>query len=233
MKVFLHRASKRTVSEKGSFIDHNDDRQCQQNRFGALCLLHEREIEPLVSCELYTNREMGIVTIVTRGLLEYKDNDGSRGITSAGQIQYVGTGKNSRFLEHNPSAIEKTELVQLWIIPRKKGFTPRYEQRNCDMDRFNRWALLISENGRKNSLRIEQDMRIRGSHLFFGHTLVSDPLNLGYGRVLFVLDGEVNVCGHILKRRDELHVIGDEPFEIIANRDAHLLLIDIPMDDFE
>jgi len=233
MKVSLHRAGKCGISEKGSFINHNDERQCEQNRFGALCLLHEREIEPLVSCELYSNREIGIVTIVTRGSLEYKDMDGSRGITSAGQIQYVTTGNNSRFLEHNPSAIEKTELLQLWIIPRKKGFIPRYEQRSCDIDRFNRWALIISGNGGKNSLRIEQDMRIRVSHLFLGHTLVSDPLKSGFGRLLFVQDGEVNACGHVLKRRDELHVIGDEPFEITANRDAHLFLIDVPMDDFE
>jgi redox-sensitive bicupin YhaK (pirin superfamily) len=173
------------------------------------------------------------VTIVTRGLLEHKDVDGSHGVTRAGQIQYITVRNNSRLLEHNPSANEKAELLQLWFIPRKKGFIPRYEQHSYDMDRFNRWALVISGNGRKNSLRVEQDLSIRVSHLFLGHTLVSDPLKPGYGRLLFVQDGEVNACGHILKRRDELHVIGDEPFEITANRDAHLFLIDVPMSDFE
>ena len=48
-----------------------------------------------------------------------------------------------------------------------------------------------------------------------------------------MLDGEVNACGHCLKRRDELQVIGNDPFEITANKDARLFLLDVPMDDFE
>ncbi|MBV5320971.1 MAG: pirin family protein [Sulfuricurvum sp.] len=233
MEVTLHRSGKYSISEKASFLNHCDTHLSKPNRLGALCLLNETEIEPLGSCEVNPHCDIGIVTIVTHGLLEHKDTDGSRGVIKAGQIQYITAGDNLRLLEHNPSAIEKTKLLQLWIIPRKKGFMTRYEQRNCDMDRFNRWALIISGNGRKNSLRVEQDVTIRVSHLFMGHTLVSDPTQVGYGRLLFVLDGEVNACGHTLRGRDELHVIGDEAFEITANRDAHLFLIDVPMSDFE
>lgn len=232
MKTFLHRAGKCGMNDKSSFVRH-DENHCEQSVLGALCLLKETEIEPLGSCELHPRRDIGIVTFVTHGLLEHKDSDGSRGVSSAGQMQYVIAGKNIRLLDHNPSAVEKTKLLQLWIIPRQKAFIPRYEQRSCDMDRLNRWALIVSGNGRKNSLRIEQDVTVRVSHLFMGHTLVSDPIQSGYGRLLFVQDGEVNACGHTLKRRDELHVIGDEAFEITANRDAHLFLIDVPMSDFE
>ncbi|MDO9055893.1 MAG: pirin family protein [Sulfuricurvum sp.] len=233
MKISLHRAGKRGISDKDSFIRHDDANHCEQNRFGALCFLNETEIEPLGSCEFHLHRDTEIITIVTQGSLEHKDMDGSHGVIGAGHIQYMSAENNFRLLEHNPSPIEKTELLQLWIIPRQKNSIPRYEQRSCDMDRFNRWALIISGNGRKNSLQIEQDVSIRVSHLFMGHTLVSDPMKPGYGRLLFVLDGEVNACGHILKRRDELQILGDETFEITANRDAHLFLFDVPMAHFE
>lgn len=232
MEISLHRASQCGISEKDSFLRH-DDHQCDRNVFGALCLLQQSEIEPLGSCELNLHRDVEIITVVTKGLLEHKDSGGSRGVVKAGEIQYVSAGNNIRLLKHNPSSVEKAELLQLWIIPSKKGSISQYEQRTCEMDKLNRWALVVSGNGRKNSLRIEQDMNMRVSHLFVGHTLVSDPHKPGYGRLLFVLDGEVNACGHILKRHDELHVIGDEPFEITANRDAHLFLFDVPMSDFE
>lgn len=233
MKTSLHRAGQCGISEKGSFLKHFDDHHCSINQFGALCHFQEGIIEPLGSCELSLQHDREIVTIVTKGSLEHKDADGSRGVIRAGEIHYVTAGNNIRLLEHNPSAVEKTEMLQLWIIPRKKGTTPQYVQYSCDMDRHNRWALVFSGNGQKNSLRIEQDMCMRVSHLYVGHTLVSELHKPGYGRLLFVLDGEVNACGHTLKRKDELHVLGDEPFEITANRDARLFLFDIPMSDFE
>jgi len=233
MKVSLHRAGKEGIPEKGSFLNHCDYNNSEKDRFGALCLLNKTVIEPLGGYELHPHRDIEVVSIITQGVLEHHDMNGTQEVVRAGQIQYISAGNSLKLLAHNPSAIDKTELVQLWIIPRKQGLVPRYEQRSCDMDRLNRWALIISGNGRKNSLRITQDVNIRVSHLYFGHTLVSDPVKSGYGRLLFVLDGEVNACGHTLKCLDELHVIGDEPFEITANRDAHLFLLDVPMVNFE
>ncbi len=233
MEISIHRAGECGISEKDSFLKHYDDRHCALSKFGALCHLHEREIEPLGSCELNTHRDIEIVTIVTRGTMEHKEMGGSRGVVREGEIHYIAAGNNVRLLQHNPSPVDKTELLQLWIVPRQKNSTPRHEHRTCEMDKLNRWTLVFSGNGQKNSLRIEQDMCMRVSHLYVGHTLVSDLHKPGYGRLLFVLDGEVNACGHTLKRRDELHVIGDEPFEITANRDARLFLFDVPMSDFE
>lgn len=233
MEISLHRAGKCSISEKGSFLKHYNDNHCNLSKFGALCHLHEGEIEPLGSCELNPQRDIEIITIVTNGSLEHKEISGSRGVVRAGEIHYIAAGNNIRLLQHNPSPVDTTELVQLWIIPRIKGSIPRYEQHSCAMDRLNRWALVFSGSGQKNSLRIEQDMCMRVSHLYVGHTLVSDLHKPGYGRLLFVLDGEVNACGHTLKRRDELHVVGNDPFEITANRDARLFLFDVPMSDFE
>jgi redox-sensitive bicupin YhaK (pirin superfamily) len=231
MYTAIKRIGECSITQKDSFVSRQDD-HCAQERFGALCQFQERKIEPLGSCELHPKRDVEIITIVTKGQLEHKDSHGIRGTLGSGHIQYFSTKNNLPFLEHNPSPSDATELLQLWIIPREEGFLPRYEQRTCDIDRFNRWAYIISGNGRKNSLRISQDVTVRVSHLFMGHTLVSEPMQSGYGRILFILDGEVDACGHILKRRDELQVIGDEPFEITANRDAHLFLIDVPMRNF-
>ena len=219
------------ITQKDSFIAHQND-SCENDGFGALCLFQERKIEPLGSCEYHSKHDIEILTIVINGQLEHKEKHKAHGVLGVGHIQYHTAERNTSFLEHNPSPSETTELLQLWIFPKKEGFVPRYEKRTCDIDRLNRWAYIISGNGRKNSMRISQDVTVRVSHLFMGHTLVSEPMYTGYGRILFVLDGEVDACRYVLKRRDMLQVIGDETFEITANRDAHLFLMDIPMQNF-
>jgi redox-sensitive bicupin YhaK (pirin superfamily) len=71
---------------------------------------------------------------------------------------------------------------------------------------------------------------IKTARLFPGHTLVSDTTKKGYGRLLLVIDGEINVCGETLRRRDEFQIICDDTFEIRAEKDAHLILFDVPLD---
>lgn len=233
MEIVLHRAGRPDLFDKTSRVHRYDYHHFEQNGFGALSLLNETIIEPLGSFSIEPHRNMEIITIVTEGTLAYREGDGDDRLTHAGQIQYISAGHHHTLYEYNASAVETTHLLQFGIIPNQKPTLPRYEQRDCDMERFNRWAQIISGNGKKNSLRIMQDVSLRVAHLFLGHTLVSDPLKSGYGRLLFVLDGEVNACGHRLKRRDELQVIGNDPFEITANKDARLFLLDVPMDNFE
>lgn len=238
MQFFLHKADERGIAELGwlhsrfsfSFADyHNRERM----GFGALRVLNDDCIEPLGGFGMHPHHDMEIITIVTKGSLEHKDSQGNHGIIKAGEIQYMSAGRGVEHSEFNPSSQEQTELFQIWIIPRKKGVPPRYKQHHIDLNRLNRWELIVSGEGKKGSLKIAQNVNIRISHLFFGHTLVSDPVKIGYGRLLFIVDGEVNVCGYTLKQRDELQIIGDEPFEITVNRDARLLLFDVPLVDFD
>lgn len=238
MEFFHHKAEERGIAEHGwlhsrfsfSFADyHNKERM----GFGALRVLNDDCLEPSGGFAMHPHHDMEIITIVMKGSLEHKDSHGNHGVISEGEIQYMSAGLGIEHSEFNPSSKERTELFQIWIIPRKKGTPPHYEQRKCDMDSVNRWALIVSGEGKKGSLKIAQNVNIRVSHLFCGHTLVSDPLKAGYGRLLFVVDGEVNVGGYTLKRRDELQIIGDEPFEITVNRDARLLLFEVPLENFE
>ena len=235
MKTFVHRAKERGIAEHGwlhsrfsfSFADyHNPERM----GFGTLRVINDDIIEPLGGFRMHPHRNMEIITIVIKGSLEHEDSEGNRGVIRAGEIQYMSAGRGVEHSEYNPSSKEQTELLQIWIQPQENGLPPHYEQHRCDMDRLNRWAHLISGEGRKGSLRIAQNASIRVSHLFIGHTLVSDSIQPGYGRLLFVIDGEANACGYTLKRRDELQVIGNEAFEITTNMHARLLLFDVPME---
>lgn len=234
MKTVLHRAEERGVAELGwlhsrfsfSFAEyHNRERM----GFGALRVINDDIIEPGGGFGMHPHRDMEIITIVTGGALEHRDSEGNHGIVMAGQTQYMSAGSGVEHSEFNPSRDERAELFQIWIHPHTKGLLPRYEQRDCNADRINRWALLVSLDGRKGSIAIRQDASIKIAHLYLGHTLVSDPIQPGHGRLLLVIEGEVHACGHTLRRRDELQIFGEEAFEITTEKDARLLLFDVPM----
>jgi hypothetical protein len=236
MKTVIHRADERGSAEHGwlhsrfsfSFADYYNPKRMG---FGALRVINDDVIEPEGGFGMHPHQDMEILTIVLKGSLEHEDSMGNRGIISAGQIQYMSAGSGIQHSEFNPSSTERVELFQIWIHPKEKGLPPRYQQRDySDLNTMNRWSLIVSGDGRKKSMQISQDTTIKTSRLYPGHTLVSDPIKPGHGRLLLVVEGEINACGYTLRRRDELQVIGDDTFEITAEKDAHLILFDVPLD---
>ncbi len=235
MKTFIHRANERGIAEHGwlhsrfsfSFADyHNRERM----GFGVLRVINDDIVEPAGGFGMHPHSDMEIITMVTKGSLEHKDSEGNHGIISAGQIQYMSAGSGVHHSEFNPSSDEPVELFQIWIHPHSKGLPPRYEQRDFrDLDSKNRWAIIVSGDGREGSMLIRQDASILTARVEAGKTLVSEPIKAGHGRLLLVIEGVIESCGYVLGRRDELQVVSDEPFEISASTDAHLLLFDVPM----
>ncbi|MDO9208142.1 MAG: pirin family protein [Sulfuricurvum sp.] len=236
MKTSLHKADERGIAEHGwlhsrfsfSFANyHNRERM----GFGVLRVINDDIIEPSGGFGTHPHHDMEIVTILIKGSLEHKDSEGNHGTITAGHIQYMSAGSGVEHSEFNPSSTEQTQLFQIWIFPQAKGLPPRYEQRDFrDLVTKNRWAIMVSSDGRDGSMPIRQDASIMMAHVKAGHTLISNPIKAGHGRLLLVIEGEINTCGHTLQRRDELQVISNEVFEITANSDAHLLMIDVPME---
>jgi redox-sensitive bicupin YhaK (pirin superfamily) len=233
MKTFLHKANDRGVAEHGwlhsrfsfSFANyHNRERM----GFGMLRVINDDIIEPSGGFGMHPHRDMEIITIVLEGSLEHHDSQGNHGVITAGHIQYMSAGSGIEHSEFNPSSIGQTRLFQIWIFPKEKGLSPKYEQHDFrDLDAKNCWATLVSGNAVEGSIHIRQDAAIRMAYLEAGQTLVSNPIKMGHGRLLLVIDGEINTCGFTLQCRDELQIIGNEFFEIRANIDTHLLMFEV------
>lgn len=143
----------------------------------------------------------------------------------------MSAGSGVHHSEFNPSDENPVELFQIWIHPSGKGLSPRYEKRDFrSLELLNSWVLLVSHDGREGSMPIRQDASILTARLEEGKVLVSMPSTANHGRLLLVIEGAVKISEHILGRRDELQVIGDDPFELTALSDAQLLLFDVPME---
>lgn len=235
MNCTIHRANERGVAEHGwlhsrfsfSFAEyHNRERM----GFGVLRVINDDIIEPLGGFGMHPHRDMEIVTIVLKGSIEHTDSLGHHGFTNAGEIQMMSAGTGIEHSERNPSTDENLELFQVWIFPNAHNLTPHYEQRDFrDVSMSGVWGLLISGDGGEESMKIAQDANIKMTRLQAGMAIVCDAVPTGYGRLLLVIEGEIQVAEKSLYRRDELQTVDTDNFMIHAMSESHLILFEVPM----
>ncbi len=234
MSTVIHRAHERGIAEHGwlhsrfsfSFAEyHNPTRM----GFGALRVINDDVIEAGMGFGMHPHRDMEIVSIVTEGSLEHKDSEGNHGIIHAGQIQYMSAGSG---VLHSEYATEDGDaaLFQIWIHPDRKGGTPLYANRDFStVDQNNRWAALVSGDGRDHSILIRQDAAIYSTRLDKDVQISVAPVKPSHGRLIFVMEGSVEIAGNVLNARDELQITDEEKYTLAALSESKILLFDVPM----
>jgi redox-sensitive bicupin YhaK (pirin superfamily) len=180
--------------------------------------------------DFHPHRDMEIISYVVRGRLEHRDRLGNRHVNREGEVQVMSAGKGIVHAEYNPSATESMRLLQLWIQPRTKGNTPRWEQRPYTRaDRHNRLFPVVSaaDAPADGTLTIDQDATVFVSALDGGKSVThaSRPNRHAY---LFVIDGQAEVNGRPLKNGDQARIAGEEKLVITATQDAEFILLDLP-----
>lgn len=235
MSYSIHRSHERGIAEHGwlhtrfsfSFAEYYN-----RNRmgFGALRVINDDVIEAGKGFGMHPHRDMEIVSILTKGSLEHKDSEGNHGIIEAGQIQYMSAGSG---VMHSEYATDKEDaaLFQIWIHPNRKGGVPLYENRDFStVDQHNRWALLVSGDGREHSIQIRQDAAIFSASLDTGVQIRVEPVGASHGRLIFVMEGSIEIAGNVLNARDELQITDAEEYALLALTESKILLFDVPMD---
>lgn len=235
MRYRIHRSNERGKADHGwlhsrfsfSFADYRDP---SRMGFGALRVINDDRVEPKEGFGMHPHRDMEIVTIVLKGAIEHRDSMGNHGITREGEIQIMSAGSGIEHSEHNPSAHELLELLQIWIYPHTRSLSPRYEQRGFNPVETDRgWTLLVSPDGRDNSMKIFQNASIKTARLREGSRLVCDEVPAGQGRLIFLIEGSVNIMDETLDKRDEFQTRDPDPFEIHGLNDARIVVFEVPM----
>jgi quercetin 2,3-dioxygenase len=211
-----------------SFGDYYDP---QWMGWRSLRVINEDYVAPGAGFPMHGHREMEIVTYIASGTLEHKDSLGSGGQIRPGELQRMSAGTGIMHSEFNPSAGEPVHLLQIWILPGRRGVTPGYEQRSfADNERRDALRLLASPDGRFDSLTIVQDAYIYGSLLGAGQRL-SHALAPGRGAWLQLVRGTVSLSDGgarvELVAGDGAAVEDSTQLEIVAEEEAELLVFDL------
>ncbi len=235
MKTRLFNAADRGSADYGwlkpnyyfSFAQFHDP---EKVHFGSLRVLNDDFIGGGGAFATHPHDNMEIVTIPFTGALQHKDSTGGQGIIKAGDIQIMSAGTGVQHSEANASRTEPVTLFQVWVFPKERNITPRYDQRTFDVnERMNKWQAIVSPIDADNALWINQDARFSMADLAAGKTLSYANAFKGNGVFLVVINGSVKIDQQQLNKRDALGIYDTDSFTVSADEDAELLAIEIPM----
>ena len=198
--------------------------------FGTLRVLNDDFIMGGGKFPAHPHDNMEIVTIPLTGAVEHRDNTGGHGIIKAGDIQIMSAGSGIQHSEANASKTDPLTLFQIWVFPKLKNITPRYDQRTFNVeDRNNKWQIVVSPREEDNALWINQDARFALTNISAGKSIEYQNGFSGNGVFLVVINGSIEINGTQLNKRDALGIRDADSFIINASEDAELLAIEIPM----
>jgi len=235
MKKVLHPANERGYNDIGwlkanfsfSFAGYYDPAKVH---FGALRVLNDDYIAPAMGFGMHPHDNMEIITVVSKGALEHKDSMGNVGIIKAGEVQVMSAGTGIMHSEYNPSKTEETNSFQIWIFPKEKNITPRYDQKSFTGAMVqNELTTLIDGDKTTEALWINQDSRLSMGNFDAGKTIAYKMQYEGSGAYVFVIDGSVEIDGTTLNKRDAIGVSDTETFSINTTTPATILIIEVPM----
>ena len=194
--------------------------------FRSLRVINDDKVAPGAGFGKHPHRDMEIITYVLSGALEHKDSMGNGRIIRPGEVQYMAAGTGVQHSEFNPSDKEPVHLLQIWIVPDRKGAKPRYEEKSLAKAKPGALHLVASKASRDGSIAINQDADLYVAKLNPGDQLTQE-LRPQRHAWIHVAEGEVNVNGQPLKAGDAA-ALSDEPrIELAASQNSQVLLFDL------
>jgi quercetin 2,3-dioxygenase len=206
-----------------SFADYHDP---QWMGFRSLRVINDDTVNAGGGFGMHPHRDMEIITYVLSGQLEHKDSMGNGRIIRPGEVQYMAAGTGVQHSEFNPSDKEPVHLLQIWIMPDKKGAKPAYGDRSFADAKPGALTLLASKDGRQNSMRINQDTDLFIAKLG-GNDRVQHPLGAGRHAWVQVAEGELTVNGQRLQAGDGAAISDEKLVEIGATKPTQALVFDL------
>ncbi len=205
-----------------SFADYYNPANIQ---FGALRVINDDQIAPHTGFDTHPHRDMEIITYVIDGALTHQDSMGNKRTLSRGGVQYMSAGTGIRHSEHN-TGDTLLRLLQIWILPDRKGHTPAYGDLALDWEeRKNRWLPIVSGAGGTGRIAINQDASIHVAEIDAG-TSLTFPVAPGRQAYLVQIEGTARIGDITLGPRDALTSVGED-IVIDAIDTAHVLLIEM------
>ncbi len=207
-----------------SFAGYHDPRNMG---FRSLRVLNDDKVAPAAGFPTHPHRDMEILTYVVEGALEHRDSSGGGSVIRPGDVQRMTAGSGIAHSEFNPSPEEWTRLLQIWLLPERRGLEPGYEQKHFEhAGRRGKLRLVASRDGRDGSLTIHQDVAVYAGLLAAGDR-ARLPLAPGRHAWVQVVRGTVRLGDHELREGDGARVSDERTLELASVDDAELLLFDL------
>ncbi len=233
--TILHKAETRGDANHGwlhsrhtfSFAEYHDP---QRIHFGVLRVLNDDWVAPGMGFGTHRHHNMEIISIPLEGDLEHRDSMGNVSIIRHGDVQVMSAGSGITHSEYNKNKDIPVKFLQIWVFPDKENVVPRYDQITLNLEESrNKLLQILSPNPGDEGVWIHQNAWFHRGHFDQGMGEVYKIKTNGNGVYLFILSGTVTVEGQQLEARDGFGISDLEQFSFLANSDADILVMEVPM----
>lgn len=199
--------------------------------FGLLRVVNDDRVIGGEGFGTHPHDNMEIVSIPLSGSLAHKDSMGHEEIIKSGEIQVMSAGTGITHSEYNANQDQDVQFFQIWVFPRAQGLKPRYDQKAFDFaGKHNDLTLVVSPDSEDGSLWVNQDVWFSLGAFDNGKSKTYDVRRKENGVFAMVVEGEFEVAGTKLSRRDAIGIYDADSLDIKSLADnGRILLVDVPM----
>lgn len=235
MKTVVHKANTRGRANHGwldshhtfSFAHYYDP---SRMNFGALRVLNDDIVEGGKGFGTHPHDNMEIISIPLKGDLEHKDSMGNAVAIRQNDVQIMSAGTGVYHSEYNKNGDRDVNFLQIWVFPKKRNIEPRYDQKTFEPEgRVNKLQNVVSPSKTDDGVWINQDAWFYLGNLKSGFKTEYQVKQATNGVYAFGIKGDVTINGTKLNTRDGLGIWETEKLDIVADSDAEVLLMDVPM----
>ena len=205
-----------------SFGDYFDSRHMG---FGPLRVINDDRVEPGRGFGTHGHRDMEILTWILDGELEHRDSLGTGSVIRPGEVQIMSAGTGIEHSEFNPSPLEPVHLLQIWMIPERRGLPPRYDQQAVSLDPGVFHQIAGGRPG-EGAVRVFQDIAVHVARLDGGQR-VEHRLGRDRAAWVHVARGNVTLDGTSLRAGDGVAVTREDHVAISGDAPAEVILFDL------
>lgn len=235
MEKIIVRANERGLADHGwlkarhtfSFAGYYNP---ERVHFGTLRVFNDDVVAGGMGFGMHPHDNMEIVTIPIKGSLEHKDSQGNSGVITNGEVQVMSAGSGIHHSEFNHSKDEDVNLMQIWVFTRTRDIEPRYDQKRFDAEgRKNKFQVVVSPEENKESLWVNQYVYFNLGDFDKGQNIKYERKLKNNGLWIFMIEGEAEIDGEKLGRRDSMGITGADDIDIKFSEDSQILVMDVPM----
>ncbi|GEJ44806.1 hypothetical protein CRS_14140 [Chryseobacterium sp. ON_d1] len=232
----IHRADSRGKADHGwllsnhtfSFANYYNP---ERMHFGVLRVLNDDKVEAGRGFGTHPHDNMEIISIPLEGDLEHKDSMGNTAVIRSGDIQVMSAGTGIMHSEFNKNSDRLVKFLQIWIYPKKRNVTPRYDQITLDKTKsHNQFQQILSPNADDEGVWIHQDAWFHLGTFDQGKETLYQIRKKGNGVYAFILKGSAEIGGETLEERDGFGVWDIQDLNIKPLKEGtEILLMEVPM----
>ena len=235
MKTVLHKANTRGHANHGWLDSHHTFsfagyQNPERMHFGVLRVLNDDQVSAAKGFGTHPHDNMEIISIPLEGDLEHKDSMGNVATIKEGEVQVMSAGTGIFHSEYNKNPDKPVKFLQIWVFPNKRNVEPRYDQISIrDIEKENAFYQVLSPKPDDEGVWIHQDAWFHLGKFESGAEASYQIHKEGNGVYAFILEGEVEINGQKLEKRDGYGIWETNSFDLASLTDSRVLLMEVPM----